>query len=81
MRRTAVNRDKWRSGVNAIVKKEYARWIKRNAVKSRKRAAEKVTYERRKRDEEARKRRRVTETDGKRQRTIEQYFRQNINFH
>ena len=33
LRRTAVNRSKWRSGVEAIVEKEYARWIKRNAVR------------------------------------------------
>ena len=77
LRRTAVNRSKWRSGVEAMAEKEHARWIKRNAVKSRKRAAEKVTYERRKRDEEeARKRQRTrTETGRKRQRTIDQYFR------
>ena len=62
MRRTAANRDKWRSGVEAIVEKERAGWIQRNAVKSRKRMTEKVTYEyeRRKRDEEARKRQRTS---------------------
>ena len=43
--------------------------------------AEEEAFRAREDDEEARKRQRVTETDGKRQRTIEQYFRQNINFH
>ena len=75
LRRTAVNRNKWRSGVEVIVEKERARWIKRNAAKSRKRAAEKVTYERRKRDEEARKRQGTTKAGRKRQKTIDQYFR------
>ena len=64
-----------RSGVEAIVEKEHARWIKRNAVKSRKRAAEKVTYERRRRNVDPRKRQRVTEANGSRKRTIDQYFR------
>ena len=40
LRRTAVNRNKWRSGVEVIVEKERARWIERNAAKSRKIAAE-----------------------------------------
>ena len=80
LRRTAVNRSKWRSGVEAMAEKEHARWIKRNAVKSRKRAAEKVTYERRRRDVDARKRQRVTEANGSSKRTIDQYFRQNANF-
>jgi len=75
LRMTAVNRSKWRSGVEAIVEKERARWIERNAVKSRKRAAEKVTYERRRRDEDARKRQRKTEVNGNRKRRIDQYFR------
>ena len=75
LRRTAVNRSKWMSGVEAIVEKERARWIKRNAAKSRKRAAEKATYECRRRDEDARKRQRVTEANGNRKRTIDQYFR------
>ena len=75
LRRTAVNRSKWQSGVEAIVEKERARWIERSAAKSRKRATEKATYECRKRDEEARKRQRATETGRKRQRTIDQSFR------
>ena len=75
LRRTAVNRSKWRRGVEAMVEKEHTRWTKRNTEKSRKRAAEKITYERRKREEEARKRQRTTETNGGRMRTIQQYFR------
>ena len=75
LRRTAVKRSKWRSGVEAIVAKEHARWIKQNAVKSKKRAAEKVTHERRRRDVDARKRQRTTEANGSRKRTIDQYFR------
>ena len=74
LRRAAANRSKWRSGVEAMVAKEQARWIKRNAEKSRKRAAEKVTYERRKREAEARKRQRATVADGSKRRTIDQYF-------
>ena len=58
-----------------MVEKEHTRWTKRNTEKSRKRAAEKITYERRKREEEARKRQRTTETNGGRMRTIQQYFR------
>ena len=72
---TAVNRSKWRSGVEAIVEKEHARWIKRNAVKSKKRAAEKVTHELRRRDVDARKRQRTTEANGSRKRAIDQHFR------
>ena len=72
---TAVNRRKWRSGVEAIVERERVRWLKRNAVNSRKRAAEKVTYERKRRDEDARKRQIKTEADGNRKRTIDQRFR------
>ena len=75
LRMKAENRSRWRSGVDAIVSKERMRWIQRNAAKSRKRAAEKMIYERKKRDEETRKRQRTTETDRKRQRTIEQCFR------
>ena len=75
LRRTAINRSKWKSGVEVMVGKECARWIKRNAAKSRKRAAEKATYECRRRDEDARKRQRVTEANGNRKRTIDQYFR------
>ena len=74
LRRTAANRSKWRRGVEAIVAKEQARWIKRNTEKSRKRAAEKVTYERRRREAEARKRQRATVADGSKRRTIDQYF-------
>ena len=74
MRRAAANRGKWRSGVEAIIEKERTGWIQRNAGKSRKRMAEKVTYERWKRDEEARKRQRVTEAGRKRQRAIDQHF-------
>ena len=74
LRRTAANRSKWRRGVEAIVAKEQARWIKRNTEKSRKRAAEKVTYERRRREAEARKRQRTTVADGSKKRTIDQYF-------
>ena len=33
LRMTAVNRSKWRSGVEAIVEKERARWMERNAAK------------------------------------------------
>ena len=75
LRMTAENRSRWRSGVDAIVEKERMRWIQRNAAKSRKRAAEKMIYERKKRDEETRKRQRTTQTDRKRQRTIDQCFR------
>ena len=57
-----------------MVAKEQARWIKRNTEKSKKRAAEKVTYERRRREAEARKRQRTTVADGSRKRTIDQYF-------
>ena len=57
------------------VEKERARWFKRKAVKSRKRAAEEVTYERKRRDEDARKRQTKTEANGNRKRTIDQHFR------
>ena len=76
LRVKAESRARWRSGVEAIVEKERARWIRRNAAKSRKRAAEKAVYERRKRDEESRKRQRATEAGRKRQRAIDQRFRQ-----
>ena len=58
----------WRSGVEVIVEKERIRWIQRNTVKTRKRAAEKIAYESKKRSEERRR-------NNKRQRTIDQCFR------
>ena len=80
LRMKAENRGRWRSGVEATVEKERMRWIQRSAAKSRKRAAEKAAYERRKKDEETRKRQRATEAGRKRQRAVDQRFRrQHIN--
>ena len=70
LRMTARSRHKWRDGVVTIVEKAHKRWTHRNAMVSRKRAAEKMTYESKKKGEENR-----SEARKKRQRTIDQYFR------
>ena len=67
---TARSRHKWRDGVVTIVEKAHKRWTHRNAMVSRKRAAEKMAYENKKKGEENR-----SEARKKRQRTIDQYFR------
>ena len=70
LRMTARSRHKWRDGVVTIVEKAHKRWTHRNAMVSRKRAAEKMAYENKKKGEENR-----SEARKKRQRTIDQYFR------
>ena len=69
LRMTARSRHKWRDGVDAIVEKANVRWSQRNAQVSRKRAAEKMAYENKRKGDESR-----SETRQKRQRTIDQYF-------
>merc|ERR1711880_26142 len=70
LRMTARSRHKWRDGVDAIVEKANVRWTHRNTMVSRKRAAEKMAYENKKKGEENR-----SEARKKRQRTIDQHFR------
>ena len=70
LRMTARSRQKWRDGVDAIVEKANERWTQRNAQVSRKRAAEKMAYDDKRKDEDNR-----SEARKKRQRTIDQYFR------
>ena len=67
---TAGSRHKWRGGVDAIVEKANVRWTQRNAQDSRKRAAEKMAYDNKRKDDDSR-----SEARQKRQRTIDQYFR------
>ena len=61
---------KWRDGADAIVEKANERWTQRNAQVSRKRAAEKMAYDDKRKDEDNR-----SEARKKGQRTIDQYFR------
>ena len=67
LRMPTTNRSRWRNGVDMIIEKAHMRWIQRSTVKSRKRAAEKMAYESKKRNAES--------NSNKRQRTIDQYFR------
>jgi len=52
LRRTAKGRSKWREGVDAIVEEASARWTQRNEKTSRQRAAEKKTYENKRKGED-----------------------------
>ena len=68
---TVGSRRKWRGGVDAIVEKANARWTQRSAQVSRKRAAEKIAHDNKRRDDDSR-----SEARQKRQRAIDQLFRQ-----
>ena len=70
LRRTAKGRSKWREGVDAIVEEASARWTQRNEKTSRQRAAEKKTYENKRKGEDNNRGARQ-----RRQSKIDQYFR------
>ena len=61
--------------MEATVERERVRWLKRSAAKSRRRAAEKATRERKRRDVDVARRQRETEASGGRERAIDQRFR------